>query len=82
MMDISGGVGYNMLKRELTKKLILIGSLLFVSTSNAQGISIFDPSIRITSTLFAFSHLGEEIYNVAYSAISTKFLDLNLAYGM
>jgi hypothetical protein len=64
------------------KKLLLVTLLLFVSTINAQGIPIFDPSMGITSIGIVTSPLGEEVDKITDGDINTKFLDFDLADGM
>jgi hypothetical protein len=64
------------------KKILLATSLLFVSIINAQGISIFDPSMGITSIGIVTSPLGEEVDKITDGDINTKFLDFDLADGM
>jgi hypothetical protein len=64
------------------KKLLLAAALLFVSIINAQGISIFDPSMGITSIGIVTSPFGEEVEKITDGDISTKFLDFDLADGM
>lgn len=64
------------------KNLILATSLLFVSILNAQGISIFDPSMGVTSIGIVTSPFGEEVDKITDGDINTKFLDFDLVDGM
>jgi len=64
------------------KKILLASTLLFISIINAQGISILDPSMGVTSIGVVTSPLGEEVDKIIDGDISTKFLDFDLADGM
>lgn len=63
------------------KIIILAATLLLGSIANAQGVSIFDPTMTITSIGIVTSPFGEEVDKVIDGDINTKFLDFELADG-
>ena len=63
------------------KKIILAAALLLHSIVIAQGVSIFDTSMTITSIGIVTSPFGEEVDKIIDGDISTKFLDFDLADG-
>jgi hypothetical protein len=63
------------------KKIILAATLLLCSLMIAQGVSIFEPSMTITSIGIVNSPIGEEVDKVIDGDNNTKFLDFEIADG-